>query len=994
MADATPHRPTDLVGRDACPRHASLPFFRRGRRVLLATALALGAAPASARAQLVPRPWLDWRTTETEHFVFHYPTEYRDWTLSLARRIEGVRGQVQQLVGFAPARRVHVVVDDPANAANGYAFTPLDAPTIVLWPTPPDPREEIGQARVWQELLVTHEYAHVAHLTRPSRNRFKRLLWSLSPVPLGPIATKSPRWVLEGYATYVEGRVTGSGRPNNAWRAALLRQFALEGRMPSYGQLNATGGGWESGSFAYLAGSAYLEWLARREGDSSLVALWRRMTAVTDRSFDQAFVGVYGAAPSELYGRFVAEITGDALALERAVRRDGLTEGELVQRLIRNTGDPAVSPDGRHIALTIRRTEAPSQLVVWRTAEEPDTAAARRRAAQVKRDPEDVPDRQFLPPPKKPVIMLVATDGAPYESPRWYSDDKHLLLTRVMPEPDGTLRPDLYVWSAEDGDLRRLTHGAGLRDADPSADGSWAAAVQCERGWCDLVRVDLTSGTARVLRSGAVDRNYYRPRVSHTTGEIVVAEQTNDRWRIARVSPETGALRYADPDDGVSRYDATFARDGRAIVTTSEARGIANLERLDSASATPVRLTRVTGAAVAPDVAPDGAIWFLSLHGKGYDLRRLRPDSVPRDAGLPIALLLADTLSPVLPPRLVRAANDSSRRPASAAISDERGYGSGPTRIRYLPASTTGFGGTTSQLALVRSDPVGRLGISLIGSVGSAALPEGGAATVTSRRFRTEISLSGWLSHEAPSRELAAAAVLGLDLSRGGGALRLERTRVAEGRELTGTFALLAEQQHPSDLSSVQRGAAVGAFLATLRQRDDDIRYVEQLSAMSEAGRARDGAYVRQRYALTFGTGSGTRPLTTVRAAYGAVGGGAGAEAEHFVIGGFDSPLIDSLYDARRVTAPAYPLGSASGASFTSYRAGVPIAPFELFYAGTSTDYYRHPLRSYGVELRQQLPAIAALGTPAVDVLTGIARAVDEPVKGEWRYYVTLAIRP
>lgn len=964
------------------------------RRIVLLLALALGASAPRASAQLAPRPWLDWRTAETEHFVFHYPTAYRDWTLSLARRMEGVRDQVRALVGFAPDRRVHVVVDDPANDANGYAFTPLDAPTIVLWPTPPDPREEIGHARVWQELLVTHEYAHIAHLTRPSRNRFRRLLWSVSPVPLGPIAAKSPRWVLEGYATYIEGRVTGSGRPNSAWRAALLRQFALEGRLPSYGELSATGGGWEAGSFAYLAGSAYLEWLVRREGDSTLVALWRRMTAVTNRSFDQAFAGVYGAEPAELYGRFAAEITGDALAVERAIGRERAVEGALVQRLIRNTGDPAVSPDGRYVALSVRRTDAPSQLVVWKTADEPDTAAARRRDARMKRDPEDVADRAFLPPPKKAVITLVATDGAPYESPRWFSDGKRVLVTRSTPDRNGTLRPDLYVWNAEDGDLQRLTTGAGLRDADPSADGRWAAAVRCDHGWCELVRVELPAGTVRLLRSGSVARNYYRPRVSRTTGEIVVAEQRDDRWRIARVSPETGELRYADPDDGVSRFDASFALDGRTIVATSEAGGIANLERLDSAGVAPLRLTSVTGAAVAPDVAPDGAVWFLSLHGKGYDLRRLPADTLRLDRARAIGLMLADSLSPVLPPRHARAAGDSSHRPALASGVTERPYGLGPTRVRYLPASTTGFGGTTSQLAIVRSDPVGRLGIALLGSAGSAALPEGGAITVTSRRFRTELTLSGWLSHEAPSRQLAAAADLGLDLSRAGGALRAERTRVGDGRELTGTLALLAESQRAFGLARAVRGAVVGAFATTLRQRDDEIRYQEQLSVLSEAGRTREGAYLRQRATLSFGTGRGRRGLTLLRVGYGSVGGGDGSGGERFVVGGFASPLVDSLYDTRRVQAPAYPLGSATGTTFSSYRAGVPLAPVELFYAGVSTDDFRHPLRSYGAELHQRLPAIAALGTPTVDVLTGIARAVDEPVKGAWRYYVTLALRP
>jgi hypothetical protein len=986
-----------LTGRDARPRRASLPFFVSIRqwRFLLPTLAALtgpGARLAAQGPPQEPRPWLDWHTAETEHFVFHYPGAYRTWTLSLAERIEGVRGQVDRIVGFSPPQRVHVVVDDPAEAANGYAFTALDAPTIVLWPTPPNPREEIGNARVWQELLVTHEYAHVAHLLRPTRNRFKRLLWSLSPVPLGPIASKAPRWVLEGYATYVEGRITGSGRPNNAWRAAVIRQFAVEGKLPSYGLLNTTAG-WEGGSFAYLVGSAYLEWLARRQGDASLLALWRRMSAVKDRSFDEAFVGVYGAPPAQLYGRFSAEVTSDALAVERALRREGLAEGTLVQRLQRSTGDPAVSPDGRYVALTIRREDAPSQLVVWKTADEPDTLSASRRAADIRRDPEDVPDRAFYPPPKKPVISLISNDGAPYETPRWFADNKRLLVSRRTPTTDGTLRQDLYVWSAEDGELSRVTRGAAVRDADPSADGRWAAAIRCDRGWCDLVRVDLATAEVRVLRSGSVTRNYYRPRVSRTTGEIVVAEQTDDRWRIAVVTPESGAQRYVDPEDGVTRYDATFAPDGRTIVATSEAGGIANLERIDPASTRAVQLTSVTGAAIAPDVAPDGGVWFLALQASGYDLRRLRTDSAQMAPMLPLALVLTDTLSPVLPPRRLRAASDSSARPRRGPTPDERSYGFGPSRYRLLPTSTSGFGGSSTQLALVRSDPVGRLGVALIGSVGSAALPQGGSLTLTTRAMRTEWSVTSWLSHEAPSRELEAALAAGLDLSRRGGALRAARTYIGDGADFTGTVALLAENQRPTDLEPITRAAGIAALHVSLRQRDDDTRYEERLDLMGETGHTFGGRYARQRSALTIGVGARARALTTGRIAFGSLSG-AGSDREQFVIGGLGSPLIDPLYDARRVEAPAYPLGSARGRSLASYRVAVPVETIDLYYDGLTVDGFKSTLRSYGAEIRERVPAIAALGTPEVDVLTGIARAVDEPVKGRWRYYVTLAVRP
>jgi hypothetical protein len=945
-----------------------------------------------ARAQgPAPRPWLDWHTTQTEHFVFHYPSAYREWTFALADRIEALRSEVVGIVGYSPSRRVHIVVDDPINDANGYAFTTLDAPTIVLWPVSPEPRSDIGDYAVWQELLATHEFAHVAHLTRPSRNRWQRLIRALSPVPLGPIATKAPRWVMEGYATYVEGRVSGSGRPNHAWRAAILRQFALEGRLPSYGQLNATGG-WRSGEFAYLAGSAFIEWLARREGDSSVVALWRRLTSKTDRSFGSAFAGVYGGSPSELYGRFTVELTADAVEIARALQRQQLTEGALVQRLVRSTGDPAVAPDGRFVALTIRKENAPSALVVWKTETEPDTLAAARRASQLRRDPEDVPDRSFYPPAKKVIATLLASDGYPFETPRWFSDSRRLLVTRNMPAPDGTIRPDLFVWSAEDGSLQRITRRAALRDADPSPDGRWAAAVRCEHGWCDLVRVDLTTREVRVLRAGSVTRNYNRPRISRKSGEIAVAEQLGDRWRIARVSPFTGELRYADPDDGANRYDASFDVDGESIVATTERGGFVNIERLPAKGGEPVSVTRVTGAAVAADVAPDGAVWFLNLQSTGYDLRRVTPDSVRIDAPLP-SVVIGDTLSSVLPPRR-RPGIDSATAAIAASPRTERRYLLGPTRLRYAPTVSAGYGGSSAGLALVRSDPVGRLGIQLLGVAATPALPTGGAVTITSRARRTVLGVSGWYSHEAPSRDLPSALESGLDLARAGGALRLDRRRVRDAGEITGTLAALAELQRPTAFDETVRRAAIGAFSATVRQYDEDVRYLITLDGMGELGANDDGPYARQRAALLFGTARADRSLVTARLAYGTVGNGAGSERERFVVGGFRSPLIDPIYDARRVDAPAYPIGSAEGLTFASYRVGVPVDPFEAFYAGVTTDFFQTQRRSYGIEFRERVPAISALGTPDASVIAGFARAQDDPVRDNWRFYLNITLRP
>ena len=91
----------------------------------------------------------------------------------------------------------------------------------------------------------------VCSIYRPRSPR-TRLLAALSAVNLGPIPLLAPRWAFEGYATYVEGRITGSGRPHGTWRPAFLRQWALEGQLPTYDQMSAWGA-YAGGEFAYLA---------------------------------------------------------------------------------------------------------------------------------------------------------------------------------------------------------------------------------------------------------------------------------------------------------------------------------------------------------------------------------------------------------------------------------------------------------------------------------------------------------------------------------------------------------------------------------------------------------------------------------------------------------------------------------------------------------------------------------------------------------------------
>src|ERR1051325_6200931 len=281
------------------------------RLASLAAILLAAAATAAAQA-----PHEDWRTIETRHFRVHYPVEFGPWATRAASRLESIRAAVVAEVGFAPEQKTDVMVVDPVADANGETLPLLDTPRMIFFAHPPEPESVIGEYRDRIDLLAVHETAHLVHLLRPSRNPFERFVerWLL---PVHPIVPRAPRWIFEGYATVIEGRITGSGRPSGTLRAAILRKWALEGRLPTYGQLDSDQR-FLGMSMAYLMGSAFLEWLEQREGPDAMRKMWARLTARQRRSFDEAFIGVYGERPDKLYGEFVAQLTESARAVARA----------------------------------------------------------------------------------------------------------------------------------------------------------------------------------------------------------------------------------------------------------------------------------------------------------------------------------------------------------------------------------------------------------------------------------------------------------------------------------------------------------------------------------------------------------------------------------------------------------------------------------------------------------------------------------------------------
>ena len=640
-------------------------------------------------------------------------------------RIDAAHDAVAALVGSAPFRRVTVIVEDPNNVSNGFALPLLDHPLIFLWPTPPDPASSLGNGS-WSDQLSIHEFAHIAHLTRESRNPAIRRLTRFLPVKFGPVALHAPRWVAEGYATFVEGRIVrGIGRPHGVVRPAVLRQWAIEGQLPTYAALDGSAR-FEGDDMAYLAGSAFLEWLAARSGDSSVVHLWRRMSARVPRTFEEAFAGVYGAPPDELYGRFAAELTHDALDASTGGPQSSLLassadsfpragQGALVRRLQWATGAPAISPGDSLLAFVLSDRQRAPRVVILDLNRRTDDSAARARARAHARDLEDVIAVPPRPPPLAIIARLGPRGGMSFAEPRFFPDGDRVLLSALAARGDGVFRRDLFVWHWRTGVVQRITHGAGIRHADVSANGS-IVADRCAGGRCDLVRVELATGAITVLASGDATHRYDRPRFSRDGRTIAFAVQLRDRWRVATMPSSGGPISFVG-DERASEYSPVFARGDSALVLTIELGGIANIARVTRATGERAALTSVTGAALYPDVSSTGMVYFLRLHARGLDIARVSLDSaIP-----PEEVARADSVRARYPWVAMQPAGGTRDSLDVAQVPRDRAYGLGPREQRLLVSASWASEGKSAGLAYTGTDPVGKLTWLLQGQWGDAA---------------------------------------------------------------------------------------------------------------------------------------------------------------------------------------------------------------------------------------------------------------------------------
>lgn len=575
-----------------------------GIRVFLFALLLL-----SSTANAATDPDRRWFTLTTEHFAIHSHRDSDGNGEAFARAVgaycEEARSVVGEALGWFPKERVHVVVVDDFDAANGFAGV-VPYPAITIWAHAPPPDSELGHYVDWVRLLVFHEYAHIAHLDQAHGlpelfNTIFGRVWKPN--------NALPRWATEGLAVWVESSMTGRGRVGSALAEMYFRTAALVDRLPALSDLTGSPIHHPRGSSWYLYGGALFDHIAR----SSPGAVARFAAAYGEHPLPLALNTLMKASSGKTFLAWYDEVLASIRARAAPFAARAENPGELVRSAREIIDAPTFLPDGALLWVendgysATRLVRAP--LAPLKKGQEPESILRCEGGCGRVR------------PSRDGRSVLLGT-GRNHKFAMFYN---HIALAPLLP---GLPRRTPRVLPA----TRRAY------DPEPAADGRSFWAPRTRWGIGELARFDLATG--ELIETIAVPKEL----MTETSWPRFDDPQASADGRSLFVSLHVGGERdlyHIDLTDLTSRrftrltgphtmeLDPRLTTDQRYLLYSSDRGGIWNVYALELATGRHLQLTDTVTGAFQPTVSPDGTtLVYRRWTADGAELRSLpfRPD--------------------------------------------------------------------------------------------------------------------------------------------------------------------------------------------------------------------------------------------------------------------------------------------------------------------------------------------------------------------------------
>jgi len=607
-------------------------------KIFTAITFALSSVAFTSQAELADNTQ-NWQTFETENFRVHFTPEYRQWALSSAREMEVVRQLIKDQQGRVLSEKVDTFIIDPYNAANGFAVPLSHKPYMALFATPAQSDTIVSNSTGWQQLLVLHEYVHLVHLAQKSRSNWRNNvanwydLYDASQI-------NGERWVSEGYATLLESRLTGRGRLFNNQIEAIIQKFARQGAMPSYKELSVANDNFMSGAMAYLVGVRYLKWLEDNYGVDTLDAVWTRWSGVEQRDFSAAFKGVFPDTAKNLYQRFVAEYTFEAMKHEVKLGQHSNADNRsaLWLDLSDYISGPSLSPEGDYLAIVeTQRTDdgKTTKLNVYKTSENTKKAEEFTKVNKdiLDADPQDIVDKAPSVFKREVAYTLNQINNSGIKNPRWLDKDTIIYGATTLASVNSR-HQDLFSWHLPTNTVKQLTTSANIRRFDISNDGQYIIAERNRFGYSQLVKVSLSpSSIGQItgeLTQKSLEHVYDFPRLRPTSDGkpsdsfAYVSSSLNNKWqlKVRQLNGEQETI-IPLPENYQFLSFPEWSKDGEALYFVAGLDSATRIYKYDFSTKALSAITSGEQVVTWPMVQVDNKLLHLAINSEGSDVFQL-----------------------------------------------------------------------------------------------------------------------------------------------------------------------------------------------------------------------------------------------------------------------------------------------------------------------------------------------------------------------------------
>ncbi|MGZ3770120.1 MAG: TolB family protein [Bdellovibrio sp.] len=669
--------------------------------------------PLLSLAQLEVSPDIKWKTLATPHFEIIYNAKQQDLGFLYAEKLEKAYYSLQSYFHSFPEKTI-VVINDKTDITNGYA-TRIPYPHIMAYPVLPGPEESLADTGDWAFELLSHEYTHVLNF-EPAQGVMKPLRGIFGSIVAPNLLL--PQWWKEGLAVEMETRLSNNGRLRSYYQDAVIRAMVEDETFYSYdiAQVNEQLPTWPRGMRPYLFGSLMWSHLQAQKGETLAGTLNERQSSRAPYFIETPAQEIIGTNYSSAYERMLNETN---VLVQEQIKKLGekpFTKVILPENNYTSVTGPAISPDGKHLAL-ITEDDANSRSVKIVTKENDSQSFLQAKTA----DTVEKFNQNFVP-----ALQKDAPPTGSIQRVSWFPDSERIVYDKIDQNNRYERFSDLYVYNLSTQKTSILSKGLRGREPSVAPDGKSIVFVKLEGGKTQLALLKLNPDVVDTKSPDYQTEILFSGNLQERISYPIFWDQNTVLFSIRKTDGSENLYRFSIATKTIETVFANFKnirfakKTTEGLLFTSGQNGVLNLYLADGDFKTARPVSHALTGFFTGDLDPlNKEIFATYMTSKGPRVAAILPEEwhkTPKD--LPVVpRLLEDRYKKVSNEQAEKIASETKEALKQATEEDYSPYGYLWPRywFPFVSGSTT-QNGVTLMAQTSGFDPLKKHAYSLGGS--------------------------------------------------------------------------------------------------------------------------------------------------------------------------------------------------------------------------------------------------------------------------------------